>query len=68
MWGDGSKSQGAWSPKKCEDSDMGGTKIVKKNKILRDKIGEVRKMLNHFWAVSGMLPQHSEKLLHREVS
>lgn len=37
------------APSEYEGSGMGRTKIVKKEKIVRHKAGDVRKMWGYFW-------------------
>lgn len=46
---DGCKLREPGPPSECEGSGMGRTKIVKKEKIVRYKAGEVRKMWDCFW-------------------
>lgn len=51
------------APSDYEGSSVGRTKIVKKEKIVRYKAGDVRIMWGYFWTVSGILPTDKEKPL-----
>lgn len=61
MWWVDASVREPGAPSECEGSGMGRTKIVKKEKMVRHKAGEVRKMWAYFWTVSGILPKDNEK-------
>lgn len=49
IWWVDTKVREPGSPSEYEGSGMGRTKIVKKEKIVRHKAGDVRKMWGYFW-------------------